>query len=57
MIWTSDHLDAALRLQHTLVDPARAAVAARQASPPSAAARWLPRRLRPALELRATPSP
>ncbi|HEY1775400.1 MAG TPA: FUSC family protein [Solirubrobacteraceae bacterium] len=57
MIWTSDHLDAALRLQHTLVDPARAAVAARQASPPSAAARGLPRRLRPALELQATHSP
>jgi hypothetical protein len=57
MIWTSDHLDAALRLQHTLVDPARAAVAGRQTSPPSAAARWLPRRLRPALELQTTQSP
>jgi Fusaric acid resistance protein-like len=57
MIWTSDHLDAALRLQHTLVDPARAAVAGRQTSPPSAAVRWLPRRPRPPLELQATQSP
>ena len=34
MIWTADHLDAARRLQATLVEPARAAIAPSAPSPP-----------------------
>ena len=34
MIWTADHLDAARRLQATLVEPARAAIAPAAPSPP-----------------------
>ena len=56
MIWTGDHIDAARRLQDTLVDPVRAAVEGGQPTPPSASARWRLRRARPALELRATES-
>ena len=36
MIWTADHLDAARRLQATLVEPARAAIAPSAPSPPLA---------------------
>jgi hypothetical protein len=56
MIWTGDHIEAARRLQDTLVEPLRAEVARGATSPPSAAARWRARRARPALELRATES-
>ena len=56
MIWTGDHLDAARRLQATLVDPARTAVAGWQTGPPSAIVRWPLRRPRAALELRPTES-
>ena len=34
MIWTADHLDAARRLQATLVEPARAAIAPAAPAPP-----------------------
>ena len=34
MIWTADHLDAARRLQATLVEPARAAIAPAAPTPP-----------------------
>jgi hypothetical protein len=57
MIWTGDHLDAARRLQHTLVDPARATVAARYTTPPSPTARWRFWRGQPALGLAPTESP
>jgi len=42
VIWTGDHLDAARRLQATLADPARTAVAERAFAPLSG-----PRRGRP----------
>jgi hypothetical protein len=35
MIWTADHLDAARRLQATLVEPARAAIAPAAPAPPA----------------------
>ena len=57
MIWTSDHLDAARRLQATLVAPARAAVERRQGGPPSTAgAGWTLRHARAALQLRPSES-
>jgi hypothetical protein len=56
MIWTGDHIEAARRLQDSLVAPLRAEVARAASSPPSALARWRARRARPALELRATES-
>ena len=46
MIWTADHLDAARRLQATLVDPARAATAPSSGAGPlgGLVARWSRRR-------------
>jgi len=56
MIWTGDHIDAARRLQDTLVAPARAAAAGRQRNPPSAATHWRLRHVRAALQLRPNES-
>jgi hypothetical protein len=40
MIWTSDHLDAARRMQAALVDPARAATDPRMDSPLAGIRPW-----------------
>jgi uncharacterized membrane protein YccC len=42
VVWTGDHLDSVRRLQETLVEPARAAVAERSMSPLEDLRRWLP---------------
>ncbi len=51
VVWTGDHLDSVRRLQETLVEPARAAVAERSMSPLEDLRRWLVAPLR-----RATPA-
>ena len=42
VVWTGDHLDSVRRLQETLVEPARAAVAERSMSPLEDLRSWLP---------------
>jgi uncharacterized membrane protein YccC len=45
VVWTGDHLDAARRLQETLVGPARTAVSEHAFSPSDALLQWPPRQI------------